>query len=253
MPSPFIWYELLTPDIEGAARFYRDVVGWTVQPSGQPDMDYRFWKAGETAIGGLMALPAPDQAPGLVPGWLGYVRVADVDATVDQATALGGSIRMPAVTLPEVGRMALIADPQGAPIYLMAPQGDMPATAHAPGQPGHGGWHELHTTDWQAAFGFYGTTLGWAPAEAMDMGPMGTYQLFHAGGEAIGGMMNSPSFPRPAWLTYFNVGGIDAAKARIEAAGGAALMGPHEVPGGQWVIQARDPQGAMFALLGRKD
>ncbi|MES2713324.1 MAG: VOC family protein [Pseudomonadota bacterium] len=249
MPSPFIWYELLTPDIEGAAKFYSDVVGWTVQPSGQPDMDYRFWKAGETPIGGLMATTEPAMRP----GWIGYVRVPDVDATVTQITDLGGAVLMPAMTLPEVGRMAMVADPQGAAIYVMTPQGDMPAAANALGQPGHAGWNELHTTDWQAALRFYGETLGWGAAEAMDMGPMGTYQLFHDGDAPIGGMMNSPNFPRPAWLYYFNITGIDAAKARVEAAGGTVLMGPHEVPGGQWVLQARDPQGVMFALLGQKD
>lgn len=252
MPSPFIWYELLTTEVDDATRFYGAVVGWTAHDSGQPDMDYRIWKANGAPMGGLMAMPDTKEAPAMPPGWLGYVQVSDVDATVAQMTGLGGAELMPAMTLPQVGRMALVADPQGAALYVMAPEGDMPSSAFAPGKPGHAGWAELHTTDWQGALGFYGTTLGWAAAEAMDMGPMGTYQMFHAGAAPIGGMMNNPNLPHPAWLHYFNVGDIDAAKARIEAAGGAVLMGPHQVPGGQWIIQARDPQGAMFALLGQK-
>jgi predicted enzyme related to lactoylglutathione lyase len=84
----------------------------------------------------------------------------------------------------------------------------------------------------------------------MDMGPMGTYLLFNAGGDAIGGMMNDPAFKRPMWLYYFNVDDIEAAQARVQAAGGSVLNGPHEVPGGSWVIQAQDPQGAKFALVG---
>lgn len=258
MASPFIWYELLTNDVEAAGRFYGEVVGWTVQPSGQPGMDYRFWKVGETAVGGLTALPeAKDgppsaDAPGMQPGWLGYVRVPDVDGTIAQMTGMGGAEVMPAMTLPGVGRMALVADPQGAVLYVMTPEGNMPATTFARGKVGHGGWNELHTTDWKSALEFYGTNFGWSAAEAMDMGPMGTYQLFRDGGEseAMGAMFNNPNLPRPAWLYYFHVDNITAARTRLEAAGGSVLMGPHEVPGGQWIMQARDPQGAMFAIVG---
>lgn len=252
MPSNFIWYELLTTDVDAAARFYGDVVGWTVKPSGQPGMDYRYWKVGETPIGGLMAMPPAADAPGMQPSWLGYVRVADVDATVAQMVGLGGAEVMPAMTIPEIGRMALVADPQGAALYVMAPEGDMAETAFAPGKAGHGGWHELHTTDREGALGFYGAALGWEATQALDMGPMGTYQMFKAGGPDMGAMLNSPAFPRPAWLYYFNVDGIDAARMRIEAAGGTVLMGPHEVPDGQWIIQGRDPQGTIFALVGPK-
>ncbi|MBR0655217.1 VOC family protein [Plastoroseomonas arctica] len=255
MASPFIWYELLTDDVDAAGRFYGEVVGWTVQPSGQPGMDYRFWKAGENAVGGLMATPPGKDGPGMKPGWLGYVRVADVDATIARMTSMGGAEVMPAVTLPGVGRMALVADPQGAVLYVMAPEGEMPPGAVPPfarGQVGHGGWNELHSTDWKSAFEFYRTNFGWTEDQALDMGPMGTYQLVRDEGEneAMGAMFNNPSLPRPAWLYYFHVDSIAAAKTRLETAGGSVLMGPHEVPGGQWIIQARDPQGAMFALVG---
>lgn len=258
MPSNFIWYELLTTDVEGAARFYGSVVGWTLRDSGQAGMDYRFWLANETPIGGLMAMPPSQEAPGMQPGWLGYVQVPDTDAAVTQITSAGGAVAMPAMSIPDVGRMAMVTDPQGAPFHVMTPQGAMPSPPIAscgPGEfgpAGHAGWHELHTSDWQAALRFYGGVFGWAAGEGMDMGPMGTYQLFHAGGEAIGGMMNSPDMPRPTWLYYFNVDDITAAQARVEAAGGTVLMGPQQVPGDAWIIQGRDPQGAMFALLGRK-
>ena len=86
------------------------------------------------------------------------------------------------------------------------------------------------------------------------MGSMGIYSLFNIGGDAaaepMGGMMNSQGFPRPMWLYYFNVEDIDAAKDRVVAAGGSVQTGPHQVPTGQRMIQARDPQGALFALLG---
>jgi len=252
MIGQFIWYELLTSDVDAAQRFYGEVVGWTAHPSGQPNMDYRIWKSDTAPVGGLMAMPPAAEAPGMRPCWLGYVQVPDVDATVAQMKSLGGAEIMPAMTLPGIGRMALVADPQGASLYVMAPEGNAPVTAFASQKPGHGGWHELHTTDWESAFGFYEATLHWNKAQAMDMGPMGTYQMLSAGGTDMGAMLNSPAFPRPAWLYYFNVAEITAAQARIEAGGGSVLMGPHEVPGGLWIIQGRDPQGAMFALVGPK-
>ena len=247
-PGPFIWYELLTNDVEAAIAFYGKVVGWGTQDSGMPGMDHRMWLAGDVAIGGVMS-NAPPVPQGTPPIWLGYAKVDDVDATLAAMTAAGGTVFMPSMDLAQVGRMALVSDPQGALIHVMTPESAAPSRAHAPGTPGHAGWHELHTTDGVAALAFYGTHLGWGKSDVLDMGPMGQYRMFNAGGEAIGGMMNSPAFPQPIWLYYFNVADIDAAKARLEEAGGTVLMGPHEVPGGQRVIQAKDPQGAIFALI----
>jgi predicted enzyme related to lactoylglutathione lyase len=118
---------------------------------------------------------------------------------------------------------------------------------------GHTGWHELHTTDWQKAFDFYSEMFGWGKGDSVDMGPMGTYQLFTLNGAAIGGMMNSPLATSTSfWLYYFNVDDIDAAATRVAANGGKILHGPQQVPGGGWIIQAADPQGAAFALFGSK-
>jgi hypothetical protein len=119
--------------------------------------------------------------------------------------------------------------------------------------PGHIGWHELHAGDGASAFDFYAGEFGWTKAEAMDMGAMGTYQLFAAGGEAIGGIMTKPpQMPSPAWLFYFIVPDIDSAAARVTAGGGQVLQGPVQVPGGGWIVHCMDPQRAMFALVGSR-
>ncbi|TIX38240.1 MAG: VOC family protein, partial [Mesorhizobium sp.] len=117
--------------------------------------------------------------------------------------------------------------------------------------PGHIGWHELYTTDWTAAFDFYAEQFGWTKAGDFDMGPaMGTYQVFAFGGEPVGGMMNKPEqIPVPVWQFYFNVAAIDAAAKRVTDNGGKVIMGPMEVPGGDWIVQCTDPQGAHFALI----
>ena len=249
-PSHFIWYELMTSDLDAAAKFYGAVVGWSVQGAATPGMDYRQWSIDGVTIGGLMAAPPDASGAAMAPVWMGYLDVPDVDAAVAKIKAAGGESWMPATDIPGVGRIATVTDPQGAAFYVMAPIGDGVSQSFSPGLPGHGGWNELHTSDRQAGFAFYAEHFGWGKSDEFDMGPMGTYVLFNTGGEAIGGMMNSPDSPRPTWLYYFSVDDIHAAKARVETAGGAVLSGPHEVPTGDWVLRARDPQGAMFALVG---
>ena len=126
---------------------------------------------------------------------------------------------------------------------------DAPAPLAA-GTPGTVGWHELYAADWQAAFGFYASVFGWKKAEAIDMGPMGTYQLFATGAGMTGGMMNEPAeIPVAHWGYYFNVATLDAGVERLTSQGGRVLNGPMEVPGGSWIVNAMDPQHAPFSLV----
>ena len=146
-----------------------------------------------------------------------------------------------------------MADPQGAG-FLIA-KGLMPDAppALAPNTPGTVGWHELYTTDWKAAFGFYEQIFGWTKADAIDMGPMGTYQLFATGSDAVGGMMNKPAeIPVPFWGYYFNVATLDAAIDRAASRGAKVLSGPMEVPGGMWIANCMDPQNAAFSMVAPK-
>ena len=247
-PSGFVWYELMTSDMAAAEAFYRVVVGWGAEDSGQPNMRYTMLTAGGQPVAGLMTVPAEAAAAGAKPGWMGYIGVGDLDAAAADVKDAGGTVHRDPADIPGIGRFAVAADPQGAGFTLFQPSAGAQRTAPAM-TPGHVGWHELHTSDWEGAIAFYAARFGWTRAEAMDMGPMGTYQIFACGAEAVGGMMNSPNFPRPAWLFYFIVDAIDAAIARVAAGGGRVLQGPHEVPGGSWVVQAQDPQGALFALV----
>ena len=94
---------------------------------------------------------------------------------------------------------------------------------------------------------FYGELFGWQKAGA-DIGSTGTYQLFSADGQTIGGMFTKPPVEQvPHWLYYFNIGDIDAAAERVRAGGGWIFEGPFEVPDG-WIVRCIDPQGAIFAL-----
>jgi len=84
------------------------------------------------------------------------------------------------------------------------------------------------------------------------MGPMGPYQLFDIDGRDLGGIMTDRNFPRPLWLVYFRVDGIEQAAGRIVEAGGQVIHGPMAVPGGGWIVNGIDPEGALFALTGTR-
>jgi uncharacterized protein len=200
-----------------------------------------------------MLQPEDARKMGAPPSWIGYVAVDDVDATTERVKRLGGTVYVPPSDIPNVGRFSVLADPQKAVFALFKSLQTSAAQLPEPDSAGHIGWHELLADDWQKAFGFYSELFGWQKSDAMPMGEMGTYQMFSAGGQAIGGMFNKPpAVPAPHWLYYFNVGDIDAAVERVWANGGQILNGPMEVPGGHWIIQGKDPQGAMFALVGKR-
>lgn len=246
----FCWYELVTTDASAAETFYADVAGWTMRDSGMSGIRYTLAHAGDTPVGGLMTLPEEARANGAPPRWLGYVAVDDVDSKLEALTDAGGKEHRAPQDIPGIGRFAVVADPQGAPFVLFRGNGS-PPPGPAAGTPGHMGWHELHTSDWEAAFSFYSRLFGWTKSTAMDMGPMGTYQIIAIDGMDAGAMFNSPR-GGPSWLYYINVADIDAASARITAGGGTIAFGPQEVPGGTWIIQAKDPQGVLFALAGSR-
>lgn len=250
----FFWYELMTGDQDAAIDFYTKVVGWTASDAEQPDMRYTILSAAGTGVGGIFELTDEMRAGGARPGWLGYIHAADTDAKAKEIEADGGSILMAPGDIPNVGRFALVADPGGAVFYLLTPRprdGDGPPPELDPGTVGTVGWRELYSSSGEeSAFAFYSGQFGWETVTEMDMGPMGKYRIFGKNGDQSGGMMDKPaSVPVSAWTFYVNVEGIDAAAERIKANGGSLIMGPMEVPGGSWVLQATDPQGAHFALI----
>ena len=249
----YLWYDLMTPDIDAAVAFYGKVTGWTTTPftpvPGQPS--YTMWTnaAGEP-MGGTMTLPAEQSAAGVPAHWIAYVGTPDVDATAADAVALGATTQLPPTDVPTVGRVAVLADPQGAFFALYAPANALGPMAERPGV-GNVSWHELYTTDPEAAFAFYQKLFGWAEASSMDLGAEhGRYLMFGRGGQHMyGGMMKRPSdrIP-PIWTPYIRVPDVDAAAAAVRANGGQVLNGPMEVPGGDRVAQCLDPAGAPFGV-----
>ena len=246
----FVWYELMTTDPDAAKKFYTDVVGWKTQPfDNATGMDYTMWMKGETPVGGLMELPEEARKGNVPPHWIGYVAVPDVDKTAARAVELGGRIVHGPADIPEVGRFAILADPQGAVIAVYKSSQDMPQTDADP-ESGDVSWHELATTDWEGAFDYYADLFGWEKQQAMDMGEAGTYQMYGLGEKMIGGMYNkSAEQPGPpAWLYYITIDDLDATVDKVKKDGGQIVVEPMEVPGGSRIAVGIDPYGAAFGL-----
>jgi uncharacterized protein len=249
----FVWYELMTTDMAAAKAFYTSVIGWGSQDASMPGFTYTLFTAGETSVSGLMALPADAKRMGAKPIWIGYVGVDDVDVAAAGITRLGGALLVPPTDISDISRISVATDPQMATVAMFKWKNPGQQQPFDPEKPGHVSWHELLAADWQKAFAFYGEIFGWQKADGT-IDPMGTYQLFAAGGQTIGCMFTKPAMvPVPFWLYYFNVGDIDAAAARVKDGGGQVIEGPFDVPGGSRIARCTDPQGAMFALETKRD
>lgn len=253
----FIWYELMTTNPDAVTPFYAAVTGWRISAAspGPDGKDYRMIvRADGLNAGGVLKL-TPEM--GAMPSvWLAYLCAVDVDATTAAIKADGGTVHLPPMNIPPVGRISMVADPQGIPFYVMTatpPPGVPDATSdvfHA-SAPQHVNWNELTTPDLAASKAFYAKHFGFAFNESMDMGPMGEYGFIDHHGVRIGGIMQSQSPQQPnGWLFYVGVPSVSAATHAIEANGGTVMMGPHQVPTGQWIVVATDPSGAVFGLVG---
>jgi predicted enzyme related to lactoylglutathione lyase len=254
----FIWYELMTPDPAGAKRFYDPVVGWNIgTDSVAPGIEYRMiGRSGGGNAGGVLTLTDEMISGGARPIWLGYLHTNDVDAKVEAIKADGGSVMMEPWDQPGVGRLAMVTDPAGAPFYLMdaiPPEDDPNAKSDvfAVNDAQHVRWNELSTTDQDGAIAFYARHFGWTQEGAMPMGEMGDYKFIQHDGVGIGAIMKKmPQMPVSMWSYYFGVDDIDRAAEAINSGGGTIFNGPMEIPGGEYALNALDPQGASFGLVG---
>ena len=248
----FCWHDLITTDLEAAKAFYTRVVGWgTTVWDGGGGGSYTMWTRGADAVplGGIGKLSDEARAAGAPPHWLAYVSSPDLDAAALWVSDQGGQVRVPPTDIPTVGRYAIFADPQGATFAGFTGANSTPGSDGAP-EVGEFSWHELATTDPEAAFAFYAELFGWEKRNSFDMGEMGSYQIYGREGRDLGGIFHKPKeMPGPpSWLHYARVLDVKAAAETVKAAGGQVMNGPMEVPGGSWIVQGMDPQGGMFAL-----
>jgi hypothetical protein len=237
----FVWHDHMSGDPAAAHSFYKALLGWEIEVWKPGEMDYPMIKAGEAQHGGF------GSAQGGAPAhWLGHVAVGDVDDAAARAESAGGRIVAPAMDIPEVGRMVVVVDPQGAILSLFTP-------ADASWTPAGGVfvWEELMTTDVEGAKRFYGEVVGWESRE-MDMGNDFTYTLFSSGGTDRAGAMPIPPQAEgapPAWMTYLGTDDIDAAAEKARSLGATIMQEPWDVPTVGRLAIIVDPTGAVVGLF----
>jgi predicted enzyme related to lactoylglutathione lyase len=237
----FVWHELLTSDTAGAGGFYPKVVPWKTQPW-ERDPSYTLWMGKQGPIGGVAAL---DESSG-GPRWLAYIGVEDVHAAVAQAKSMGARVLKDVTEMPETGTYAVLADPQGGEFAVYKSQN--PSNSSGPVSAGEFSWHELSTSDAEAAVNFYSKLAGWEIGPKHDMGPeFGFYHLMLHGGNQYVGIFKSDKMP-VGWTCYVKVDDVGKAANAAKTAGGRVINGPMEVPGGSWIAQILDPAGVMFAV-----
>jgi predicted enzyme related to lactoylglutathione lyase len=255
----FVWYELMTTDADAARAFYGAVVGWTLTGHDRASpIDYRhFVRDNGSNAAGVLILTDAMQSQGAHPAWVPYLSVEDVDDAAAAILADGGQALGPRMDIAE-GSFAMVTDPAGTPFYLMKPNppADAPdaiSDAFAADKVQHVRWNDLLTPDLPVALAFYARHFGFDLGQSMPMGPAGNYHFIGHHGQVLGGIaQRSSDGDSSLWRPYFGVPSTLAGAAAITANGGTVQAGPHQVPGGDWVVLASDPQGAKFGIVGPK-
>jgi len=243
----FVWHELMTRDVPAAKTFYSKLTGWKTIPW-PLDPGYTVCHADSGPVAGIMQIPAdlPAEFP---PHWVQYIGTRDVDGIADAAVRAGGSLVKAPADMAGAGRYAVLKDPQGAAFAIIDPENARPEPEGPPAL-GNFSWHELATSDNEAAFAFYSGLFGWDAMTRMDMGPTGIYLVFGNDGVQRGGMYIKPAdWPAPPnWMPYAHVPSVDASAANLESVGAKVLVEPMDVPGGSRISSLTDPSGAPFAI-----
>ncbi|MFN8631885.1 MAG: VOC family protein [Chloroflexota bacterium] len=239
-----VWADLATSDAAGARDFYARVLGWTAEVEPDPQYGgYAMARVNGQDVAGIG--PAQSGAP---TAWSVYFLVADAAAAGEAATQAGGTLIMPARTIGDVGRMAVVQDPAGAFFGIWEP--NTMAGFHT-GLPGSFGWAELNARGMDRDLDFYQALFGWDLSPA-DLPGGGVYNRLELDGEQWGGAMEmDPAFPpdMPSyWLVYFSVDSADATVDLAKSAGGSVIVPAMPMPRGRFAI-LRDPQGGVFAVI----
>lgn len=244
------WVDLMSPDVAASEGFYGAVFGWSADAQFDDDGNRIY---ANFTLDGRNVCGLGGQAPGMEgapPIWNTYVCTDDIEATVTNAEAAGGSVMMPPMQVMEHGHMAILADPTGAAISVWQPGAHR--GAQVANDAGTWSWNELLTRDLAAAKPFYAEVFGWE-YDDQDM-PNGTYTVI-LGGEnnGLGGMMampdGMPDMVPNHWMVYFSTDDIDATIERVTSNGGQVAQPPFAIPGVGTIAVIHDPQGGSFSLM----
>lgn len=246
----FSWADLSTTDQDAAKQFYSQLFGWEAidNPVGE-GMVYSMMQIDGKEVAAISTQPQQQADAGVPPLWNSYITVDSADAAADRAQKLGATVHAPPFDVMDVGRMAVVQDPQGAFFMLWEPKQHVGASlVNAPGALT---WNELASVDPNASAEFYGELFGWKtePFEGMQMTYLGIQNQGQSNGGIRSSMENEPTY----WLVYFGTADIDADTAKAGELGATVLAPPTDIGVGKIAV-LQDPQGAVFALYaGRFD
>jgi predicted enzyme related to lactoylglutathione lyase len=234
----FVWHDHSSGDPERARTFYSELLGWQIEVWKPGEFDYPMITANGQQHGGFGTSQG-----GAPPHWLGHVVVGDADAAGERAQGAGGSVVAGPMEIPEVGRMNVVRDPQGAVISAFQPAGDAPVSE------GVFVWDELMTSDVEGATRFYRELFGWDSREA-EMGESGPYTLFRIGETDLAGCIsNQATQAPPHWYPYLATPDVDASASKAKELGATAYLEPTEIENvGRFAVLG-DPTGATFGLF----
>ncbi len=257
----FSWTDISLPDPREGSRFYTELFGWEAADQHGPDDEYVYTmlsKDGKT-VAGLGSQPPGAADRGIPPMWTSYVTVDDLDAAVGRWTAAGGSVPMAPMEIMSAGKMAVVADPEGAVLALW--EAGVHAGAELFNAPGAMTWNELNTRDSAAARRFYGEALGWGFELFGGGDAPGEYWLITVdkpAGDPLaadtynGGVLtmddNWPAEVPPHWMVYFNVADVDETIERLKNLGGSVSVPAFDTPAGRMAVVG-DPQGGTFSII----
>ena len=250
-PGTFSWTDLATTDQDGAKQFYGQLFGWAaVDFPIDENTTYSMMQIDGKDVAAISPQPEQQRDAGVPPLWNSYVTVDSADAAADRAQKLGATVHAPAFDVMDVGRMAVIQDPQGAHFMVWEPKQHIGASlVNAPGALT---WNELASVDPEASADFYGELFGWK-AEPFEGTPMKYLGIQNSEGHGNGGIRDTMENEPTYWLVYFGTADIDGDAAKAAELGATVLAPPMDIGVGKIAV-LQDPQGAVFALYaGRFD
>lgn len=240
------WVDLMAEDQQAALDFYKDLFGWQGERGPVEFGGYAVCLLNGRPVAGIGPTMAPEGSPSPPTVWTTYLATADAEATQEAVVRAGGTLLVPTTDVGPLGRMLVVADPQGA-VFGVWEAAQFPG-AGVVREPGALTWSELHTNDVEGATAFYGEAFG------IEIGPMkgaDQYWELTVGGQSVGGacqLANDPPGTPPHWLTYFAVDDVDSTVDALVKKGGAVLAPPFDMMAGRMTVVA-DPQGAPFAMI----
>lgn len=245
-PGTPSWLDVSAPDIDAAAAFYGGLFGWDSEATGTVEETggYRMFTLRGRHVAGL----GPTRDGGPPPMWTTYITVADAEATCAAATTAGGTVFMQPFDVMGAGRMAVLADPQGAMFCLWQPIAH--PGARIVNEPGAVIWNELAVRDTEPEPAFYAALFGWTHATTQMGGT--EYTTWSLDGQMVAGMIrmdeNWPPEVPAHWLVYIAVADVEAAQAKATELGGSVNVPATDIEIGRFAVLS-DPHGAVFAVI----